>query len=187
MSVESSIMLNMYYAGLIDKKEENNMAELKSLYNEYTIHFERKGNRWSIGGTARGGNYSNFNCIIRLSNNLGISILEINTTEINIFILVDNLYTLISTDTLKEINIPIQSIDKKFNQYTFYFIKNNENHLIEFYIYEINCIYHQKILRLKLLFDDKILDNFLNILYFIFLIDLDEESYFEENINPILL
>ena len=166
MNTINNILFNLYELGYIQTKEKD-MANIFSLYNEYKILFCRKSLRFI--------NYENsllprYMCKFQFFNRLNILVLEINTSELDIYKLLDNMSQL-SNYQLNQVCIPIETIDNQLQKFQFQFIRINENK-IQFSIIENNSI-----CRLTTFFDNNKYDDFMDVIYFIFLIDIDCEKY----------
>lgn len=147
-----SIMLNLYECGFI-KEDENNVAVIKSTNNDYEIQFKR------ININSQFNNYFNYFCNFKfLDNQLKIVLFEMNLSEIEVSILVDSLYQYLEFN-MKDITIPFRQFRIVLDQVEL----NNYN----MYIYENN------LKRLSIKFDDTDLLDYINIMYFVFLIDLN--------------
>lgn len=173
MNTINNILFNLYELGYIQTKEKD-MANIFSLYNEYKILLSRKSLRFI--------DYENtslpkYMCKFQFFNQLNILVLEINTSELDIYKLLDNMsildiYKLLdNTSQLNQICIPIETIDNQLQKFQFQFTRINENK-IQFSIIENNSI-----CRLTTFFDNNIYNDFMDIMYFIFLIDIDNENY----------
>lgn len=166
MNTINNILFNLYELGYIQTKEKD-MANIFSLYNEYKLLFIRKSLRFI--------DYENtslprYVCKFQFFNQLNILVLEINTSELDIYKLLDNM-SQISNHQLNQVCIPIETIDNQLQKFQFQFTRINENR-IQFSIIENNSI-----CRLTTFFDNNKYDDFMDIIYFIFLIDIDCEKY----------
>lgn len=175
-SCKTNILLDMYYMGLITQSSEDNMAHLETLNKEFDIIFSREDSKWKEGAAGRN-IYYNYFCNLSIYNSLSLLQVDIHTTESDIFILLDNLNE-IYLHHVNEIIFSIHSIElSSLSQYVFCIQRNTiNNDIIEIVIYESNFVNHQKIFKLRFFLDEFLLEDFMNIIYFIFLIDIDNNS-----------
>lgn len=167
-SIENLILLNMIDSGTC-KRGDNEVAIFRTLNNDYIIELTR--NELSRWDTQSGSKYL---CRLNFKNNLNILVLELVTTENNISLFLESIYQYLEFN-MNNITIPFNSINSNFNSYQFNFIKNPlnpDNHILN--ILQYNPLSNSYIIRISIEFDEYRLSDFLNELYFIYLIDIDE-------------
>lgn len=168
----NNTLISLYYLGVVKKED---MAKLETLNKDYNIEIERKDFRlWST-------NYSyRYLCKFYFKNNFGINILELTTCELDIFSLIDCMSQFYE-DNLNDIAIHFNAHNLNLEQFIFKFTRNGNNN-INLLISIYNPIYQIIINKLNIEFDEKKFLDFVDIMYFVFLIDIDNETYSFENI-----
>lgn len=161
----------MYHAGLL-KVKDNEMASIKTTNKDYTLELIR--NKSSIWNTENSFKYL---CKISFKNNLNILVLDLILSEIDVFCLVDSVYSFIEFNMF-DISIPCYSSKNiNLNNYTIS-LKRIQNYPkddnIVLSIDEYNSIYNYSITRLQTIIDESNLIDILDLIYFIFLIDIDD-------------
>lgn len=144
---------------------------MKSLNNDYNIIFKRQESMlWYTDESLK------YLCKIIFKNNLDIEVFNIITSEIDMFILIDNIFQFLDSN-LNNTIVPIVSnklinfnIVLKRNLDKIYFIIEERNN-------QINLIFE----RIKIEFNEDTLLEFANKIYFTFLIDIDNrvDSYYD--------
>lgn len=167
MSIESNILFNMYYQGSISTNKGGNMGTFNSFNKDYIIEFERNSCKlWqqnSIG----------YICKFIFKNNIGVKLFEVNTSVNDIFVLIDNMLQYDLND-MSEIVVPIFGINSNMKMYNFTFLRNLKVYRNTFLtINEYDNVTEQIMTRATIEFDEDSLNEFRDIIYFSFLIDID--------------
>lgn len=144
------------------------MTRFTTLNNDYIIEMEREDNK-----VYRFENSFNYLCKFHIKNNLDILVLDILLNEKDIYVLLDSIYSYIEFN-MHEISIPVSNYLFNFERYY---------NLITLSIIECNNMYHSAITRIKTDFNDEKLSEFIDLLYFTFLIDIDDGNLLENNPN----
>lgn len=146
------------------------MAIFNTINKDYIIELTRKD--FKLWNTNKSFKYL---CKILFKNNLNIPLLEITTNEESIFNIIDCLNQFLEFN-MGDIVIPINNMSTSLTQFIFKlerdFSGNMKNSII-FAVGEYNSYHQQMIDRIKIQFDEESLYNFMDIMYFSFLIDID--------------
>lgn len=144
--------LNLYQSGII-KKEKEEVSSITTINNDYNIQLKRNQINSSFN------NLFYYFCSFKFINlQLKIVSLELNLNEIEVSILLDNIYQYLESNS-SDIIIP-------FRQYKFTFNKNESKHIMH--------IYENSLKRISIEFDEDSLLKFVDIIYFSFLIDIPD-------------
>ena len=148
-------LMNMYISGIIRGNDE--MGKLKTINNDYTIIINRQDIKLWYTDT-------NFKYICKFSfiNNLNIEVFSFQVPENDIYIMIDNIYQFLE--------YKMKNIIFNISNYNIEFIRN-ENIFMK--IYEYSNIVNNIIPRITIEFDEDNLLEFVNLIYFCFLIDID--------------
>lgn len=162
----NNFMINMYVSGLI--KGDSDMATFKTINKDYTIELERKEHKlWETDNSYK------YLCKFIFKNNLGIPVFELLTSENDIFVLIDNIWQY-SECNLPEVVVPINSANALMKSYNMKFTRNERVYNNSFLtISEYDPISQTMINRVVIEFDEDSLFEFTNLIYFMFLIDID--------------
>ena len=165
-NIELLTLINLYQNGLI--KSDNISTSFKSLNKDFYIDFIRKDTSlWNNDNSYR------YQCEMIFKNSFNIELLKIIINEEDIMRLLDSVYSYMEFN-MPDINIYLKSYSLDYNDYIFTF-KNVENKI--FLIVNIfNSVYKTIIPKLNIEFNEDKLDEFLELLYYTFLIDLDNED-----------
>lgn len=144
------------------------MTRFTTLDNDYIIEMEREENK-----VYRFEDTFNYLCKFHIKNNLNTLILDILLNEKDIYVLLDSIYSYIEFN-MKEISIPVSNYLFNFERYY---------NLITLSIIECNNMYHSAITRIKTDFNDEKLSEFIDLIYFTFLIDIDDGNLLDNNPN----
>lgn len=166
INIDNLILKNIY--SFSNLREDNTMTRFTTLNNDYIIEMEREDNK-----VYRFENSFNYLCKFHIKNNLNTLILDILLNEKDIYVLLDSIYSYIEFN-MKEISIPVSN-------YLFNF--ERINNIINLSIVECNNFYKTNITRVKIDFNDDKLSQFIDLLYFTFLIDIDDGYILENNPN----
>ena len=166
INIDNLILKNIY--NFSNLKEDNTMTRFTTLNNDYIIEMEREDNK-----VYRFENSFNYLCKFHIKNNLNTLILDILLNEKDIYVLLDSIYSYIEFNMI-EISIPVSN-------YLFNF--ERINNIINLSIVECNNFYKTNITRVKIDFNDDKLSQFIDLLYFTFLIDIDDGYILENNPN----
>ena len=161
------------YTNLIDKEDKPDMAIFKTINNDYIIELERK----EVSVWNEDNNYK-YLCTFIFKNSIGIPILQLTTSEEYIKNLLDVVYNYIEFN-MNDIFTEFNGSNLNTNYFSFRFQKDidnfNNNTLT---VYQSNLYDHNQLIpRIKIEFDSESLADFLNLIYFIFLIDIDDSLY----------
>lgn len=164
---------NMYLANLIDKEDKPDMAIFKTINNDYIIELERK----EVSIWNEDNNYK-YLCTFIFKNSIGIPILQLTTSEEYIKNLLDVIYNYIEFNMF-DIFTEFNGSNLNTNYFSFRFQKdtdNSDNDILT--VYQSNLYDHNQLIpRIKIEFNSESLADFLNLIYFIFLIDIDDSLY----------
>lgn len=155
--------MNLYNSGLV-KQDEVTTSELISTNNDYKIILQRKDAKlWYSDNSFK------FICKFNFKDIIGNSIFEIILNELDIFCLLDNMYQFL------EFNMSdfFTSFNYNGKNYIFKFEKsfhNKDNYIMT--IFENNNIFNYKLDRIRIEFDENKLLEFVDLIYFTFLIDV---------------
>lgn len=166
INIDNLILKNIY--SFSNLREDNTMTRFTTLNNDYIIEMEREDNK-----VYRFENSFNYLCKFHIKNNLDILVLDILLNEKDIYVLLDSIYSFIEFN-MHEISIPVSN-------YLFNF--ERINNIINLSIVECNNFYKTNITRVKIDFNDDKLYQFIDLLYFTFLIDIDDGYILENNPN----
>ena len=166
INIDNLILKNIY--SFSNLREDNTMTRFTTLNNDYIIEMEREDNK-----VYRFENSFNYLCKFHIKNNLNTLILDILLNEKDIYVLLDSIYSYIEFNMI-EISIPVSN-------YLFNF--ERINNIINLSIVECNNFYKTNITRVKIDFNDDKLSQFIDLLYFTFLIDIDDGYILENNPN----
>ena len=166
INIDNLILKNIY--SFSNLREDNTMTRFTTLDNDYIIEMEREENK-----VYRFEDTFNYLCKFHIKNNLNTLILDILLNEKDIYVLLDSIYSFIEFN-MHEISIPVSN-------YLFNF--ERINNLITLSIIECNNFYKTNITRVKIDFNDDKLSQFIDLLYFTFLIDIDDGYILENNPN----
>ena len=166
INIDNLILKNIY--SFSNLREDNTMTRFTTLNNDYIIEMEREDNK-----VYRFENSFNYLCKFHIKNNLDIPVLDILLNEKDIYVLLDSIYSYIEFNMI-EISIPVSN-------YLFNF--ERINNIINLSIVECNNFYKTNITRVKIDFNDDKLSQFIDLLYFTFLIDIDDGYILENNPN----
>ena len=158
INIDNLILKNIY--SFSNLREDNSMTRFTTLNNDYIIEMERE-------------DTFNYLCKFHIKNNLDILVLDILLNEKDIYVLLDSIYSFIEFN-MHEISIPVSN-------YLFNF--ERINNIINLSIVECNNFYKTNITRVKIDFNDDKLSQFIDLLYFTFLIDIDDGYILENNPN----
>lgn len=169
----NNTLISLYYLGVVKKED---MAKLETLNKDYIIEIERKDFKlWCTDYSYK------YLCKFYFKNNFGITTLELTTCEIDIFVLIDNMCQFYENN-LNEITIHFNASNLNLEQFIFRFSRNengNYNLLISIY----NPVYQIMINKLNIEFSEKKFLDFVDIIYFVFLIDIEDfDQYSYQNI-----
>jgi hypothetical protein len=157
------------------KGKNDNMALFKTFENDYSIELSRIDRRlWSFGGNFE------YICKFRFINNLNI---EITTTEIDMFGFIDAIYQYLEFNM---IDITYSLNNTSLSNFSISFYKDIETNNHNMIISEYNSIIGSMINRLKITFDEDKLSEFLDLIYFTFLIDIDERGEMSSSLMELL-
>lgn len=167
-NIELLTMMNLYQNGFINNKGENLSMTFETLNRDYTIELTRKNTiLWNNENSFR------YQCEFIFKNICDIEVLRIIVNEEDIMKLIDSVYSYIEFG-MSDVYIFLNSYSINSDDYIFSF-KNIENKIffaIEYY----NKFYDMKLPKLNIEFNDKKLNEFLEKLYYTFLIDIDTED-----------
>lgn len=166
INIDNLILKNIY--SFSNLREDNTMTRFTTLNNDYIIEMEREDNK-----VYRFENSFNYLCKFHIKNNLNTLILDILLNEKDIYVLLDSIYSYIEFN-MKEISIPVSNYIFNFERI---------NNIINLSIVECNNFYKTNITRVKIDFNDDKLSQFIDLLYFTFLIDIDDGYILENNPN----
>lgn len=166
INIDNLILKNIY--SFSNLKEDNSMTRFITLNNDYIIEMERENNK-----VYRFENSFNYLCKFHIKNDLNTLVLDILLNEKDIYVLLDSIYSFIEFN-MKEISIPVSN-------YLFNF--ERINNIINLSIVECNNFYRTNITRIKIDFNDDKLSQFIDLLYFTFLIDIDDGNLLDNNPN----
>ena len=166
INIDNLILKNIY--SFSNLREDNTMTRFTTLDNDYIIEMEREDNK-----VYRFENSFNYLCKFHIKNNLDILVLDILLNEKDIYVLLDSIYSYIEFNMI-EISIPVSN-------YLFNF--ERINNIINLSIVECNNFYKTNITRVKIDFNDDKLSQFIDLLYFTFLIDIDDGNLLDNNPN----
>lgn len=166
INIDNLILKNIY--SFSNLREDNTMTRFTTLDNDYIIEMEREENK-----VYRFEDTFNYLCKFHIKNNLNTLILDILLNEKDIYVLLDSIYSYIEFN-MKEISIPVSNYLFNFERYY---------NLITLSIIECNNMYHSAITRIKTDFNDEKLSEFIDLIYFTFLIDIDDGYILENNPN----
>lgn len=165
-------LMNLYQNGSINKGD-NISTSFESLNKDYYINFNRKNTSLWIND-----NSYKYQCEIIFKNNLNIELLKITINEEDVIRLLDSVYTYMEFN-MPDINIFLNSYSFNYNDYVFSF--KNINNKIFLIVNDFNKIYKITIPKFNIEFNEDKLDEFLELLYYTFLIDLDNEDKYLVN------
>ena len=182
-SISTAIMKQLVDMNIIDDREDEIMSgSTQSSDKNYIIQFIRKPRLSLFNNTD-----SNFNCTISILNNLGVECLSIQTTEIEIYKLIDVMYQLIELEIGEETY--------------FYFNPNNTNCISKLLKLELDSPFYtdiqyhannsyilsifdntgeELIIRVSMKFTYLDIIDFIEKLYYVFLIDLPDDQLLDE-------
>jgi hypothetical protein len=153
------------------KKGNNDMATF--YHSNGNIEFKREDAKLWYTNTS-----FKFLCKMNFKNTLEMNQLELVLNEIDISCLLDSIYQFLDYN-MNEIIIPFKQINRNIH-FTFY-IENFKYYLS---INEYNVMNHISISRMKISFKDKDdLLKFCDIIYFVYLIDIDDGTIQEDYLN----
>lgn len=164
-NTQFTILSNLYYSGVMKKED---MAIIETFNKDFKIELVRKESKlWFTDKSFK------FLCIFKFYNSLGLPLFEIVTNEIDIFIMIDNIYHY-NENNINEIEIPINTNSSNLKRYKFIFTRNlNVYNNTIMTITEYDIIQKRYIDRIKIEFDEDTFNSFTNLIYFTFLIDID--------------
>ena len=112
-NTQFTILSNLYYSGVMKKED---MAIIETFNKDFKIELVRKESKlWFTDKSFK------FLCIFKFYNSLGLPLFEIVTNEIDIFIMIDNIYHY-NENNINEIEIPINTNSSNLKRYKFIFI-----------------------------------------------------------------
>jgi hypothetical protein len=173
-NITTQLLINLQMNNLLRRDMENDMMKVYSLGKEYRMEMYRKTN--TLFSNSRS---NSFTCYIDIYNIFNKKVFTILDNEINISKIIDTLYFFINNyienqDMILGINgyeNDILSVDRL--KYLVYCTKIGTDRY-RLVINEQNNILNTIIPRVTLLFDDEGLSNFIDSMYFMFLIDIDD-------------
>lgn len=180
-NINLNILMNLFDSKII-RKENSDMGKFTTLDKDYIIILERKNSKLWYTDTS-----NKYLCIFNFYNNLNIHLFSLTLSEQDIFTFLDNVYSCIIEFNVPELFIPINAKDDKLNLYNFSFDKikqkdnlglplEYDNDFYYFRIFQYNTINKIQIERICIRFDMDSLIDFLDLIYFIFLIDIDNHE-----------
>lgn len=166
-NIENNILMNLYNMNIL-KRGNDDMATFNHSFG--TINFIREDAKlWYTDSSFK------FLCKMTFKNNLGLDQLELILNEIDISCLLDSIYQFLDY-RMREIVLAFRQINK-----IIHFTFSIEGHKYYLTINEYNMINRFSIPRLKISFKDRDdLIKFADIIYFIYLIDIDDGTIQED-------
>lgn len=169
MSVNSALMKGLYDMNVI-KKEDNTHATFISEDNDIIIDMDRSVRKVFFSEN----NGFDYFCTLTFKNNLGVVLKQIVISELDVSILIDNIYNLLE-GRMNEVYVHFNSYDSSCIDIAIK-IETNANMVQQSY-YQTFTLYNYINQQLIPILNFNIIDNiveFVELLYSTFLIDLDK-------------
>lgn len=181
-NISTNIMMNMYTQGSL-VKNDNEIARYLTANNEYVIELSRRPVEKIMWGD---NNSYRYICTIAFKDLLGREILELNMTEVDILIMIDNIEEFLADQMMDEWLCDKIKSNDIFKLYKLHLNRPYNNHYIsnpDYFISIFEFDKHTNIesLKISVYFNDNSLLDFIDIVYFTFLADIDEGSLIENN------
>ena len=175
---ETNILINMYYSGLVNR--ETNIMSVFKVDNDFTIEMERKDALQTMFSS-----YSSFkyHCYIRFKDSLGRELICLDMSEVDAFIMIDNLSEYLSTcyifDEFLVSNIRSTILgDKDKYALSVHTVYNNEyksgNRTTIFKLDQFNETIGQAFNKISITFDDEKLSYLSDLVFWTFLVDITD-------------
>lgn len=172
-NIELLTLISMYQNGSINKGE-NISATFESLNHDYYIDLNRKNTSlWKSENSFK------YQCELVFKNNLNIELFKMIINEDDIIRLLDSVYSYMEFN-MSDINIYFDTYNPYINGYYVFSFKNIKDN-IQFIVSIYNSLYNTIYQKLNIQFNEDKLTEFLEMIYYVFLIDLDSEDSFLVN------